>query len=172
MVAAPPASDPTTGGRTAIPGMGADTAGAGASGPANGVLDLAGALEAALAITPGRIVSAKEKDKHDVITAWEIEVFTQGESVVEFEVDTAGNEVPGERKPPESKEKITAAMAVVKIEAADAITTALATRPGVVEKVELSTHKGYATWKVEIEDATGDDETIKVDAGTGKVLPD
>ena len=39
-----------------------------------------------------------------------------------------------------------------------------------MEKLKLDDSKGFATWEVEIENAAGHDEKIKVDAGTGKVV--
>ena len=173
---AAPAAEPSASadGRTMVPGLAgpaAVPATLAAPGGATTALDLAGAMRSSLLANPdARVVSAKRKDKKGIVS-YEIELLGAGNTITELELDGAGNPIPGKTKGPKLDPKMGAAAAVAAVRAEDAIATALATYPGVAEEVELSHSGGFATWEVEVTNAAGKDVKIKVDAGSGKVVP-
>lgn len=132
-------------------------------------MDLGGAVRSALTMTPGTPVSAKRKDKKGVTAGYEVEILASNGTVMQIELGPDGRAIPGGKAKPDPK--TSAALTVTKVTMDQAIQTAMAQAPGTVDSAELSHMKGLATWQVEIRTATGQAAKIKIDAGTGQVVP-
>lgn len=136
-------------------------------------IDLAGACAAALAATPGQVVSAKLKSKNGL---YGFEVDVLGSDGLVHEVKLGGDGKPVSRLPwdqdtPDAKPKTAAAMSVTRIDAASAIGMALGAAPGTAVSVDLSTSKNLATWEVKVRNNFGQETKVKLDAGTGQLVP-
>ncbi len=149
-------------------------AGGGRGAPAAAEVPVARAVDAALKAAPGRVAEIELDDEHGV-TAWEIDVVTDGGDRRDIAVDAATGEVLANRADDRDdrdgdRDEDPAALRRAKVTAPAAAGAALKAVSGRVTSAEFETWHGKAVWEV---DVTGEDGTayeITVDAATGGVL--
>jgi uncharacterized membrane protein YkoI len=146
----------------------------GGGAPAAAEVPVARAVDAALKAAPGRVAEIELDDEHGV-TAWEIDVVTDGGDRRDIAVDAATGEVLANRADDRDdrdgdRDEDPAALRRAKVTAPAAAGAALKAVSGRVTSAEFETWHGKAVWEV---DVTGEDGTayeITVDAATGGVL--
>ncbi|MER7543023.1 PepSY domain-containing protein [Spirillospora sp. NPDC127506] len=146
----------------------------GGGAPAAAEVPVARAVDAALKAAPGRVAEIELDDEHGV-TAWEIDVVTDGGDRRDIAVDAGTGEVLANRADDRDdrdgdRDEDPAALRRAKVTAPAAAGAALKAVSGRVTSAEFETWHGKAVWEV---DVTGEDGTayeITVDAATGEVL--
>lgn len=127
----------------------------------DGPLDAAGAIEAALAHTPGAVV---EVDAERSI--WEVTVLREDGTGVELYIDATSGAVTRERDQRLSPTQRTAPT----VTAAEAIDITLGEVPGTIIELDLGLDRTTVVWEVLVRADAGGRMEVYVDAATGTVL--
>ena len=136
-----------------------------ATGSATGApVDARGAAEAALAAQPGAAVIGID-DERD-IRKWEVTLVTAGGDGVELLVDMADGSVSGERPTMVHPEEATPP----RIAAVDAVSAALAERPGTLAELEYDREHGRMIWEATVRGDDGSEWEIDIDPDSGDVI--
>jgi uncharacterized membrane protein YkoI len=116
----------------------------------------------------GEIVEI-ELEKEEGVEMYEIDLQATDGSKWEFKCDKTGKIVEKEQELPSADHPAFAA--VKKIDEAEARKTALATYPGIVEKVEYEIESdGTAVYEIDIKTGDGREMEVEIDAATGKII--
>ncbi len=126
-----------------------------------GRLDAVGAIDAALAHTPGAVVELDAEPR-----TWEVTVLREDGTGVELYIDAESGDVTRERSARLSSVQTTAP----KVTAADAIGIALGNTPGQVIELDLDTERGAVVWELLVRADAGGRFEIYVDATSGAVV--
>lgn len=124
------------------------------------------AIATAEAAVPGSTAIAYDRDGRDRYIDIDVAL---GDAEHEVYVDITGTQVIRQQRSDTLDAEDLAEIAAATVPMADAITAALAVRPGVVDDVDLDTRRGSVRWEIEIRDGVRNPE-ILVDAATGDVL--
>jgi hypothetical protein len=135
------------------------------TGPAAGApVDARGAAEAALAAQQGATVIGID-DERD-IRKWEVTLVTAGGDGVELLVDMADGSVSGERPTTVHPEEVTPP----RITAVDAVSAALAERPGTLTELDYDRDHGRMVWEASVRGDDGAEWEIDIDPDSGDVI--
>ncbi|WP_036251700.1 PepSY domain-containing protein [Methylobacter sp. BBA5.1] len=116
----------------------------------------------------GEIVEI-ELEKEEGVEMYEIDLQATDGSKWEFKCDKTGKIVEKEQELPNADHPAFAALK--KIDEAEARKTALATYPGIVEKVEYEIESdGTAVYEIDIKTGDGREMEVEIDAATGKII--
>ena len=105
----------------------------------------------------------------DGYLVYEVEVLTMDGAVREIVIDAGNGSILKSEQEDEEEDARLGKLA--KISLKDALETALAARPGTAVEAELEREVGHLIYNVAIVGSDGKTYELKVDAGTGEILP-
>ena len=143
-----------------------DASGSARGSSAGGADPAFDAIDAVTAAVSGATVISLDRDDDD--TTWDVTA-VDGQEIVDFDVAQDGKATETERET--DKDDVDEA-GRAKVAVADAITAALEGRDGqTVDDVDLDEENGTLVWKIDFDDADGNDaDEVHVDATTGDLV--
>lgn len=126
------------------------------------------AIETALADFPGGVAMSIDRDDDDQY--FDLDVAHDG-YIHEVRVSIDGSTVLSSSQDDALDSEDRAELEAADLPLADAIEIAIAEAPGLVDDAELDSTANATVWSIEIYQTTSSHVTLRIDAGSGEVLP-
>ena len=130
---------------------------------------LADAAQTALAASPGQAVKAGLEIDEDNYLIYSIAVVGADGKITDVKVDAGTGKVLTSEKG--TRASVDSKASLAKITLAEAVQKALTASPGQAMKAGLESDKAALIYSVAVVGADGKTTQVKIDAGTGKILP-